>query len=219
MSLCRYKDLCIDATDAAALATFWGAALGLDVRRLDDGDALLSGATKEQAVWVNTVPEPRSVKHRLHLDIHTGSVSALVDLGATVVDDTSFPWTVMTDPEGGEFCAFVRDEPPETRIYELVLDCADPERIATWWAEVLGGRLEGEAEQWGLEEIPGAPFEYLVFVKVPEPKSAKNRVHLDLTTPDLGALTAAGATVLAELESWTVLADPEGNEFCAFPES
>ena len=54
---------------------------------------------------------------------------------------------------------------------------------------------------------------------MPEPKTGKNRVHLDVTTPDLAALVAAGATVLRPRDQeirWTVLADPDGNEFCAF---
>ena len=54
---------------------------------------------------------------------------------------------------------------------------------------------------------------------MPEPKTAKNRIHLDVTTPDLDALVAVGAVVLRPQDQeigWTVLADPDGNEFCAF---
>ena len=70
-----------------------------------------------------------------------------------------------------------------------------------------------------IEGIAGSPFEALVFVPVPEPKTVKNRVHLDVTTPDVAALVAAGAVVLREPDDevrWHVLADPDGNEFCAF---
>lgn len=216
MSLGRYKDFCIDAHDSATLAAFWGAVLGLDLRMLDDGDAVLTGATEQHAIWVNTVPEPKTVKHRLHLDVHTGSVDELVALGATLIDDTSFPWTVMADPEGGEFCAFVRDEVPEARLYEMVLDCADAPGTAAWWADVLGARLGDDAEEPYVDQVPGAPFENLVFAPVSETKSGKNRVHIDIAVPDVAPLVAAGATVLAQHEDWTVLADPEGNEFCAF---
>ena len=59
-----------------------------------------------------------------------------------------------------------------------------------------------------------------VSASVYEPKSAKNRVHIDVTTDDLDALVAHGATVLRPKGDaglgWTVLADPQGNEFCAF---
>ena len=63
-------------------------------------------------------------------------MSELTKLGALVIDETQ-PWTVLADPEGGELCAFVRD--PESladyRVYELVVDAADPVAIASWWAE------------------------------------------------------------------------------------
>jgi hypothetical protein len=61
------------------------------------------------------------------------------------------------------------------------------------------------------------PFESMVFDPVPEPKTVKNRIHWDVYG-QVGALTSAGATVLAQLPRWTVLADPEGNEFCVFDE-
>jgi hypothetical protein len=88
---------------------------------------------------------------------------------------------------------------------------------------VLGGRAADE-ERFGVsyvDRIEGAPFENFVFAPVPEPKTVKNRIHPDVTTPDIDALVAAGATVLRAQDdkiSWTVMADPDGNEFCAFVE-
>ena len=73
-----------------------------------------------------------------------------------------------------------------------------------------------------IEGITDCPFEAIVFVPVPEPKTVKNRIHLDVTTPDVEALVAAGAVVLREPDDevqWHVLADPDGNEFCAFTET
>jgi hypothetical protein len=58
----------------------------------------LSGATPQQTVWIKAVPEPKTAKNHLHLDIHTGSVAELVELGASVLDDT-LPWTEMADPD------------------------------------------------------------------------------------------------------------------------
>ena len=89
------------------------------------------------------------------------------------------------------------------------------------WAGLIGGRWEHDQEHgWaGVEEIPGAPFDYLVFVPVAEPKTVKNRIHWDVETTDLDLLTAYGARVVRARDDeigWTVLADPEGNEFCAF---
>ena len=107
MAIARYKDLVIDATDVRVLAPFWGAALGLEVAYLDDGDAVLSGAVPEQTVWVNQVPEPRTVKQRVHIDVHAGSNAEIEALGARpLTAPGEFAWTMMADPEGNEFCVF-----------------------------------------------------------------------------------------------------------------
>ena len=216
-----FKALCIDAVDPLVLGPFWAALLGLELQQRDDGMVLLTGPTPQSTVWVNRVPEPVTVKQRVHLDVHVADVEDALALGATPLDVDSFRWKVLRDPEGGELCVFEREEVPERRLYELGVDCADPAALAAWWAEVIGGRVEYDAEHgWaGLEDIPGAPFDYLVFAPVPEPKSMKNRIHWDVDVPDLEALTSRGATLLRARDdeiSWTVLADPEGNEFCAF---
>jgi hypothetical protein len=219
MALATFKDLCIDAVDAPRLATFWGAALGLETTTLDDGDRLLSGPTKQHAIWVNEVPEPVSVKQRVHLDIHAGSVDDVLELGATPYDLDSFSWKVLRDPDGGEFCVFERSQVPAYRLYEVGVDAADAARIATWWADVLGAGIDAEPGCVAVVDIPGAPFESLVFVDVPEPKTVKNRIHWDLAVPDLSLLVGAGARVVRPQDDeigWAVLADPEGNEFCAF---
>ncbi|MCW2529126.1 MAG: hypothetical protein JWM76_3986 [Pseudonocardiales bacterium] len=129
----------------------------------------------------------------------------------------------MRDPEGGEFCLFPRETVPDYRLYEIGIDCAEAEPIARWWADVLGGTLGHEPENswWWVEKIPGAPFESMVFNVVPEPKTVNNRIHWDVRTDDVALLVSAGATVLRERGGdigWTVMADPAGNEFCAFTE-
>ncbi|GAA1877079.1 VOC family protein [Lapillicoccus jejuensis] len=235
--LASYKDLCLDAADPVRLGTFYAAALGLRLERLDDGDVVLRGDTPEHTVWVNRVPEPKTVWHRLHLDVNVAAVDDLLALGASVVDDTQ-PWTVLRDPEGGELCAFVRA--PEVLaagggrgrpLYELVLQvgagddgAAAAAGIAHGWAGLVGGRVEQDPDEgysW-VEGIPGAPFENLVITWTDEPKTVKNRVHLDVTCRSVDDLVAYGARVLAPggapgAPSWTVLADPAGNELCAFP--
>jgi hypothetical protein len=225
MALARFQDLCLDVTDERRQGAFWAAALGLTLREGGSDPAVLDGTTPQQRLWLNTVPEPKTAKHRIHLDVDTESVAALEALGATVLvpETPEQRWTVMADPEGGEFCAFVR--PPERlrayRLYEVVVDCADPERMARWWGEVLGlpACHDPEHDWWWLESKDGElPFGDLVFGLVPEPKTAKNRLHWDVQTASVQALVEAGATVLGEQPRWTVLADPEGNEFCAFPE-
>lgn len=214
--IARYKDLCIDAVDVPAAAAFWAAALGLRAEERDNG-ALLRGQVPERAVWVNRVPEPHRVKNRLHVDVNTPDLERLVAAGATVEDAESFGWTVMRDPDGGELCAFVRDEPAPEPFYELVLDCADPGAQARWWHGVVGGELGHDEEHgwWWVDPGDAWPWESIVFTAVPEPKRGKNRVHWDLWA-DAGQMRAAGATVLERQPDWVVMADPEGNEFCVF---
>ncbi len=223
MVLATYKDLCIDAVDPERMGRFWAAALGLDLELLDDGDAKLTGPTPQHTVWVNGVPEPLTVKQRVHLDVWADSYDEVEALGATVVDADSLPWAVMKDPEGGELCVFGTRPQARPGLMEIVVDTRDVDRaktITAWWAEVLGGRAVDDEQGFSyVEEIPDAPFESLVFQPVPEPKSVKNRIHIDVTTPDPEALTAKGATVVRPQDdeiAWTVMADPDGNEFCAF---
>lgn len=222
MSAATFKDLCIDAVDAPMLARFWAEVLGLRVERDDDTLTVLRGATDRHTIWVNRVPEPVTVKQRVHLDIHAADVDDVLAAGATADDLGSFAWKVLRDPEGGELCVFEREQVPAERLYEVVVDCADPLRLATWWGDLLGADVEqGEDDDWSLR-VPGAPFDHLVFGAVPEPKVVKNRIHWDVDTSDVGLLVGDGARVLREPDdnvSWTVLADPEGNEFCAFVSS
>ena len=216
----RFKDLCLDAVDPDAAARFWGPVLGLRAEPRGR-HVLLHDEVPEHSVWLNRVPEPQTVKQRVHLDVHAASVEEVLGHGARLLREHP-RWTELRDPEGGELCAFVR--PPEEleryRLYELVVDAADPDRIAGWWAELFGvavQREEGDDFCW-LSEVPGMPWE-IVFGSVPEPKRVKNRIHWDLWGDPADAV-AAGARLLREPDdeiSWTVLADPEGNEFCAFP--
>jgi hypothetical protein len=217
MALATYQALCIDAADTSVLSDFWASVLRLEQHRRADGIVELTGRTEQHAVWVNPVPEPKTVKHRMHLDVNTASVEELVALGATVLDADSFRWTLMADPEGGEFCAFVREGPPTYRLYEVVLDAADHRTVGRWWADLLGGRCIDEGKDFvSIADVPGAPFEYLDVGTVPEPKTAKNRVHLDVVG-DTAEIVARGATLLGEFPRWNVLTDIEGNEFCVFP--
>jgi len=227
MALATFKDLCVDAVDPSALGSFWGRVLHLDLHVDAAGDASLTGPSAAHTVWVNKVPEPKTVKHRVHLDVNAASVAELEALGALVVDADSFRWVVMADPEGGEFCVFTRHGEINRRLHEIVIDthdsAANSHRIAGWWAGVLDAHLVDDERGFSyVDRIPNAPFGSLDFVPVPDPKTVKNRIHLDMTTPDLEALVAAGAEVLRPRDAeiaWTVMADPDGNEFCAFSPS
>jgi catechol 2,3-dioxygenase-like lactoylglutathione lyase family enzyme len=222
MPLATYKDLCIDAVDAHAEGAFWATMLDLEHHPHDDGGSCLRATGGQVLVWVNRVPEATTVKNRVHLDVNVESVSRAYDAGATLVEAFA-RWTTLHDPDGQEFCVFERPAPITQRLYELVWNCPEGPQAshdqAAWWAEVLGGTVvdDDSGYSW-LEAIPGTPFFSMDFVGVPEPKSAKNRVHLDVTTDDVDSLLAHGATVLrgpADGVEHLVLADPDGNEFCA----
>jgi predicted enzyme related to lactoylglutathione lyase len=106
---------------------------------------------------------------------------------------------------------------------EIVLDCADTEASGKFWAAALGYQVLGAEAQYCLVAPPeGQPGTRLVLQQVAEPKTVKNRLHLDVIAPDIEAeaerLVALGATRgddYAELgHRWIAMRDPEGNEFC-----
>ena len=221
MTVARFKDLCVDVSSPSEMAAFWGQVIGLTAPA--DNPNVLVGDVPEKTVWMCQVPEPKTVKNRVHLDVQAAAIANLERYGATVDTPASEEqhWTVMTDPEGGEFCGFVRETVPEYRLVELVVDSAEPEAQARWWAGVVGGDVGSRAgaPYYWLENVPGLPFKYWVFVPVPEPKTVKNRVHWDVTAPALEPVLDAGATLLRRKDDeigWHVCADPEGNEFCVF---
>jgi hypothetical protein len=222
--LAVWKDLCLDASgDQRALGEFWAAVIGLSVEA-SPGRVSLEGEHDYQRVWINAVDRPKTVKNRLHLDVYAAAVADLKALGASVLapaEETGFGWTVMADPEGHEFCCFVRepDALPAYRLHGIAVDCADPAAQAAWWARVLGGEVTFYEQQGAVFELQHAtpdPVLTLDFAPVPESKVGPNRVHWDLTG-DVDAIIDAGATRLWEMPGWTTLADPGGNEFCVFP--
>jgi Glyoxalase-like domain len=110
------------------------------------------------------------------------------------------------------------------RICNITFDCDDALKVGSFWAEVLGRKLDPGSDP-GYASIGGSDAERsdpaLFFEKVPESKAVKNRVHLDLVDPDSFAVSrfaTLGASIVAEHQigshRWTVMQDPEGNEFC-----
>ena len=109
----------------------------------------------------------------------------------------------------------------------VCIDARDPGAQARWWAEALGWRItHEEPDEYVLEPPVGSPQDGvapdLLFLRVPEDKATKNRLHLDLRPDDqaaeLARLEALGARRVDVGQSadvsWVVLADPEGNELC-----
>ncbi|WP_320773852.1 VOC family protein [Streptomyces sp. CRN 30] len=119
-----------------------------------------------------------------------------------------------------------------SRFTELVIDCHDPQRLAAFWCEVLdfsvlersAGKVEIGSWEPTVEAVrAGQMTPTLVFVQVPEGKAVKNRLHLDVspidgsTADEVARLLRLGATTVdvgqGHDRNWTVMADPEGNEF------
>jgi hypothetical protein len=125
-----------------------------------------------------------------------------------------------------------------SRFSELCVDCHDSKRLADFWCQVLDYRVIDEDESDGLVEIASWQLDVavirqgpvpptIVFIRVPEGKTVKNRIHIDVSPIDctmqeeVERLIALGARHVdvgqherTPPPSWVVLADPEGNEFC-----
>ncbi len=105
----------------------------------------------------------------------------------------------------------------------ITFDCADPKTLAAFWAAALGMVVDDEDDDGAFVVDPEGNSRGLFFQKVPEPKAVKDRIHLDVRpsgsmAAEVTRLKELGATEdgLVEVENsfWTIMLDPEGNEFC-----
>jgi predicted enzyme related to lactoylglutathione lyase len=237
----RLVQINMKAQDDFALGRFWAEALGWGIDSEAPGvtnlEPLGFAYPGPAAVCIDIIahPERKTVKNRVHLDLATTSsahqaelVERLKGLGATLADvgQGDVPWTVMADPEGNEFCvleprATYRDTGP---IAAVVVDCADPRAMARFWGEAMDWTVHEVTDDHASMRSAKGVGPYLEFLRTPDTKSGWNRVHLDVRPypgDELAAeearLRALGATDPGIDQSsfpWTVLADPEGNEFC-----
>ncbi|QKG23966.1 VOC family protein [Actinomadura verrucosospora] len=237
----RLIQIAMKAADDSALGRFWAEALGWGMGSEGPGVTNLAPegvAYPDPAVLfidLLRVPDPKTVKNRLHIDLATTSpahqaelVARLRKLGATPADigQGDVPWTVLADPEGNEFCVLepreiYRDTGP---IAALVVDCADPRAMARFWDEAMDWTLHEVTDDLARLRSAKGVGPYLEFIRTPDVKTGLNRIHFDLRPyPDddhaaeAGKLRALGATDTDIGQGdvpWTVLSDPEGNEFC-----
>jgi predicted enzyme related to lactoylglutathione lyase len=237
----RLVQIHMKAVDDAALGEFWAQALGWGVSSEGPGVTNLEPEGFDypdpSAVCIDVVRDTaaKTVKNRVHLDLATASeahqaalIARLTELGARPVDlgQGEVPWTVLADPEGNEFCVleprFVyRDTGP---IAAVVVDCADPRAMARFWGEAMDWALHEVTDEAAVLRSAQGVGPFLEFLRTPDPKTVRNRVHLDLRpypgddqaaeVDRLRALGAADIDIGQVDVPWTVLADPEGNEFC-----
>jgi Glyoxalase-like domain len=234
----RLVNVVVDAADPPGLARWWQEALDWRLGYADDHESDVVPPEGEPGVELVFVPvrDPKVVPNRVHLDLDSSSpaeqretVAFLLDLGATRADvgQGAVPWEVLADPEGNEFC--VLDPRPEYegtgRVAAVVCQARDPQALAGFWAPLSGFDLvRSSARVAALRAGSTGPF--LEFVASPAPHAVKNRWHLDVRATRTGPgrervitdALSAGASFADVGQGagvpWTVLADPEGNEFC-----
>jgi hypothetical protein len=235
----------IDCNDPATLSKFWGQAIeGYS----DDPSGMLARSEKGPMMYFQQVPEGKAAKNRVHLELaahdREEQLQRLISLGATKVQDfdqDGRKWTVMQDPEGGEFCISQGQAVTERpRLVEVVFDSGASAKTARFWEAALDGfavrpyddeeiaRLAALGITDYLNDDPNVAVDHsgdlpsVFFQAVPEAKTTKNRLHIDIGAPDVDAevarLASLGATVVQAMKEphmeWTVMLDPESNEFC-----
>ncbi len=234
----RLYSVVIDCADHAAQARWWAETLGWALTfEADDEAAIEPTIATDNAlslVFV-PVPEPKRGKNRVHLDLgsptersQVETVDRLLARGASHADvgQEERSWVVLADPEGNEFCVLAPDDRfDETpALQAVVVDAIRPTPLARFWAEASGWAIACESHLVASLSHPSGAPPALDLVAVARPTPGKNRVHLDVApaaTDDQGAeverLSHAGArrVDIGQGEvTWTVMADPEDNEFC-----
>ena len=136
------------------------------------------------------------------------------------------PWTPFRERGQVERCSCIRESMTDSNIEitDIIIDCADPERLAEFWSGLLERPIKGQKGPyvWLTRSVGGMG---LGFQKVEEPRQFKNRVHVDISGPDIAEIKhhveALGGRRLDGYEhgGFLVMADPEGNEFCVVPEA
>jgi predicted enzyme related to lactoylglutathione lyase len=235
----RLVQINMKANDDSALGAFWAEALGWSVSSEGPGVTNLEPESfvypDPAAVCIDLIasPEPKTVKNRVHVDLAARSaahqaelVTRLQDLGATLADigQGDVPWTVMADPEGNEFCVLDSLYEETGPIATVVVDCADPRVMARFWGEAMDWTVHKVTDEAAVLRSAKGVGPYLQFLRTPDVKTVWNRVHLDIRPypgddpqAEAARLQTLGATPIdlgPNDVSWTVLADPESNEFC-----
>jgi Glyoxalase-like domain len=239
----RLFSVVIDCADHSAQARFWSQATGWPVTYDEEDEAIVEppedadGRPTEPGIILvfGTVPEAKTVKNRVHIDLASQSlehqaelVERLTTAGATPADigQGDVPWVVLADPEGNELCVLdPRDEYANAgAIAAIVVDSPDPAALAPFWSAAAGWPVTHTGEDSATLTAPDGTGPRLELLRNDDPRVVKNRVHLDVApyasydqageVDRLLALGASHADVGQGTQTWVVLADPQGNEFC-----
>ena len=180
------------------------------------------------------VPEPKTTKNPIHLDLVSESVEhqreivdRLIALGASRIDigQGDVPWVVLADPEGNEFCVVLRGEflADTDFIGAVVFEPANP-ATGYFWGEAIGWPVVYDQDGDVAIRAPDGRGPFITFGPPGVARSGKNRLHLGLAphadddqATEVDRLIALGARRIDIGQAdvpWVMLADPNGNEFC-----
>ena len=233
----RLVALCVDANDPLGLARFWADALRWDIDAESvDEIALVPTDDTTFRIEFQLVPETKTGRNRIHLDLTTASldeqresVSRLVALGARHIDigqSGDEPHVVLADPEGNEFCLI---EPENSFLAGCgrlgALSCDGSRAVGYFWSNALGWPLVWDQDEETAIRAPNGTGPLITWGGGPDvPKISKNRLHLDIAPSEQGdqhvevdRLVSLGATEVDIGQgpvAWVIMSDPDSNEFC-----
>ncbi len=233
----RLVALCFDANEPLRLARFWADALRWEIDdETDDEIGLVPTDDTRFQILFLPVPEKKVGQNRVHLDLTTTSiedqnetVARLIALGARHIEIGQRPdegHVVLADPEGNEFCII---EPNNNFLADCgrlgAINCDGTREVGYFWSAALAWPLVWDQDEETAIRAPDGTGPLITWSGPPLiPKTAKNRLHLDIAPPDDGdqraeveRLVSLGATRIDIGQgdvSWVVMADPDENEFC-----
>jgi catechol 2,3-dioxygenase-like lactoylglutathione lyase family enzyme len=225
-----------DAGDPDRLARFWGGVLGWEPADDPEGAVALAGSAEAGfGLRFRPTGEPKALQNRIHFDLTSASaeemqetVARALSLGASHLDigqRAEEGHVVLADPDGNEFCVL----PPGNSFlagcgFVGAVNCDGSQEVGYFWSEALGWPLVWDQDEETAIQAPrGGPK--MAWGGPPlMPKPPKNRLHLDLATPEGGdqraeverllSLGAKRIDIGQGEVSWAVMVDPDGNEFC-----
>ena len=233
----QLASLCFDTNDPLRLARFWSGALNwaIDDETSKEVSLIPTDGTRF-ILEFQPVPEEKVGKNRIHLDLvsesiehQTQMVDRLISLGAQRVDigqPKDADHVVLSDPEGNEFCIVLRGDFLATTdlIGAVVFEPGNPV-TGRFWGEAIGWPLVYDQDGDTAIRAPDGKGPFITFGPPGgDPKTTKNRLHLDIAplgdgdqAAEVDRLVAKGAQRVDIGQgdvSWVVMADPDGNEFC-----